>query len=113
MASELKKANLIDRLLLLLRRRRAFVVEGDSMAPTLNEGDVVLVKRGSKFGVGDIVLAAHPYRSSVKILKRVAAIGSDGELTLAGDNAAASTDSRTFGAVSVESCIGRVVCRLK
>ncbi len=113
MADELRKANLIDRLLLLLRRRRAFEVEGDSMAPTLTNGDVVLVKPGSKVTIGDIVLAAHPYRSSVNILKRVAAIGSDGALTLTGDNAAVSTDSRAFGSVSVESCIGRVVCRLK
>lgn len=111
MASELRKANLIDRLLLVLGRRRAFVVEGDSMAPTLNEGDVVLVEPGSKFGVGDIVLAAHPYRSSVKILKRVTAIGSDGALTLTGDNAAASTDSRTFGALAPGNIFGKVVCR--
>lgn len=113
MADELRKANLIDRLLLLLRLRRAFVVEGDSMAPTLSGGDVVLVERCSTVKIGDIVLAQHPYKISVKILKRVAAIGEDGALTLTGDNATASTDSRTFGAVSVESCIGRVVCRLK
>lgn len=111
MADELRKANLIDRLLLLLRLRRAFVVEGDSMAPTLTNGDVVLVKPGSKVGVGDIVLAAHPYRSSVNILKRVAAIGEDGALTLIGDNAAASTDSRTFGALPHGKIVGKVVCR--
>ena len=92
-------------------RRIAFLVEGDSMAPTLKDGDTVLVRPRADINVGDIVLADHPYRSSVTILKRVARIA-DGRVTLAGDNEAASTDSRTFGPVSIKSIIGRVECRL-
>ena len=67
----------------------------------------------SRIDVGDIILAEHPYKSSVKIIKRIAEIESDGKLQLIGDNPAQSTDSRTFGAVSIESIVGRVVCRLK
>ena len=90
----------------------AFLVEGDSMSPALNDGDTVLVRPLADIKVGDIVLADHPYRSSVTILKRVARIEGDGQVTLIGDNEAASTDSRTFGPVSIKSIIGRVECRL-
>ena len=83
------------------------------MAPTLKSGDAVLIDPNAKARIGDIVLANHPYKTSVTILKRVAEIGPNGKLTLVGDNAAESTDSRTFGAVSIECLIGRVDCRLK
>lgn len=83
------------------------------MKPTLHEGDAVLIASPADIEVGDIVLAAHPYRSSVTILKRVAEIRSDGTFVLTGDNPAESTDSRSFGAVSIESIIGRVICKLK
>ena len=82
------------------------------MSPTLKSGDAVLIDPNAKARISDIVLANHPYKSSVKILKRVVEIGPDGNLALIGDNAAESTDSRTFGAVSIECLIGKVVCRL-
>ena len=90
----------------------AFLIEGESMWPTLNEGDVVLVKRTSSVLEGDIVLAKHPYKSSVKIVKRVAEILPDGALILRGDNPVESTDSRSFGSILSSDVIGRVVCRL-
>lgn len=83
------------------------------MTPTLISGEVVLVRNMEKYIVGDIVLADHPYKTSVTVIKRIAHIDSDGALHLIGDNSAESTDSRTFGAVSIESIIGKVVCRLK
>lgn len=113
MADELRKANLIDRLLLLLRRRWAFVVEGDSMAPTLREGDVVLVERCSTVKIGEIVIARHPYKQSVKVLKRIGEINASGDYILVGDNPAASTDSRTFGPIRRSQIIGNVTRRLK
>lgn len=82
------------------------------MSPTLNSGDAVLVDTRANINVGDIVLADHPYKSSVTILKRVAEISADGRISLTGDNQAESTDSRTFGPVSIKSIIGRVECRL-
>ena len=112
MGKGLREANWKDRLLYFLGRLRAFSVEGDSMLPTLKSGDTVLIDPNTKIEVGDIVLADHPYKSSIRVLKRVAEIEPSGDLILVGDNAAESTDSRTFGAVSIESIIGRVICRL-
>jgi nickel-type superoxide dismutase maturation protease len=112
MKVEFRPPNWTERLLYFAGRRIAFLVEGDSMAPTLKDGDTVLVDPRADINVGDIVLADHPYRSSVTILKRVAGIEADGGVTLVGDNEVASTDSRTFGPVSIKSIIGRVECRL-
>lgn len=113
MGDELRIANWKDRLLQRLGWRLAFLVEGESMWPTLNEGDTVLVQPTSTAREGDIVLAKHPYKSSVKIVKRVAEILPDGALILKGDNPVESTDSRSFGSVSKNDVVGRVVSRLK
>lgn len=83
------------------------------MSPTLKSGDAVLIDPNAQAEIGDMVLVNHPYKSSVTILKRVAGIGPDGNLALIGDNATESTDSRTFGTVSIECLLGKVVCRLK
>ena len=96
-----------------LGRRKAFLVEGDSMLPTLESGDVVLLDKTGELKVGDLVLSDHPYRSSVRIIKRISEITPEGRFVLTGDNPAESSDSRTFGAVSIELMLGRVVCRLK
>ena len=113
MNERLRKANWKDRILYRVGKRSAFLVKGNSMTPTLCNGEVVLVIPLAVYSVGDVVLANHPYKSSVKILKRVAQIEPNGALHLIGDNPAESTDSRTFGTVSIESIIGKVVCRLK
>ncbi|MFZ1702165.1 MAG: nickel-type superoxide dismutase maturation protease [Pyrinomonadaceae bacterium] len=113
MDNEIPNATWKDRVLYFAGRRQAYLIEGDSMLPTLNDGDAVLIKPTRDIVVGDVILAYHPFKSSVTILKRVAEVAADGSLTLSGDNLAESTDSRSFGAVSVESIIGRVICRLK
>lgn len=113
MASEMRQANWIDRLLLLFGRRRAFRVDGESMMPAIRTGDAVLIDPAAAIAQGDVVLARHPYRSSVKILKRVSAVAPDGALTLIGDNPDESTDSRTFGSISIDLIIGKAVCKLK
>ena len=112
MRTELRKPTWTERLLYFLGRRTAFLVEGDSMSPTLNSGEAVLIDPRAKIDVGDIVLADHPYKSTVTILKRVAEVNADGSIRLLGDNDVESTDSRTFGPVSIKSVIGRVECRL-
>jgi nickel-type superoxide dismutase maturation protease len=113
MVNGLREANWKDRLLYRLGLRLAFLIEGESMWPTLNEGDAVLVQPTSTALEGDIVLANHPYKSSVKIVKRVAEILPDGALILKGDNPIESTDSRSFGSISKNDVVGRVVCRLR
>ena len=113
MSNTVNKANWKELLLYFLGQRKAFLVEGDSMTPTLSDGDRVLVDEKAYITIGDIVLAKHPYKSDVKIVKRVSEIADDGRLTLSGDNPAESTDSRAFGTVSLESIIGKVTSILK
>jgi nickel-type superoxide dismutase maturation protease len=76
------------------------------MLPALHPGDRLLVVQ-RRPRVGDVVALVHGGRTMVK---RVASIGADG-VTVVGDNAEASTDSRSFGPVEPVSILGRVVYR--
>ncbi|MGF1603460.1 MAG: S26 family signal peptidase [Thermosynechococcaceae cyanobacterium] len=111
----------------LCRRRFRLRVVGLSMVPTLYPGDEVLVD-GQAYGsslptVGDLVVAEHPGQSGLKIVKRVVALTVDEVCpkdsgsqeiaphyfcTLLGDNPEASTDSRSFGDISVHKLLGKV-----
>jgi nickel-type superoxide dismutase maturation protease len=113
MENELPVANWKERVLFFLGRRRAVLVEGDSMLPNLKNGDGVLINTDEKVAVGDIVLAKHPFKKSVNILKRISEIDENGNYFLVGDNPPESTDSRTFGALSAKHILGKAVCRLK
>jgi nickel-type superoxide dismutase maturation protease len=101
---------------LVLRRRVRLQVEGRSMLPGLAPGDYVLsdprAYRSHPPRVGDVVVARHPLKPGVRVIKRVAAIAADGRLTLRGDNPGESTDSRAFGALSPDAILGKVTCRL-
>jgi nickel-type superoxide dismutase maturation protease len=108
----MREANWKDRIMYAVGRRKIFRVQGDSMLPTLKDGDAVMIIRTKSIEPGDVVLANHPYKSSVKILKRVDAVDDDGRYTLTGDNPAESTDSRTFGSLSIECIQGKAVCRV-
>ena len=64
-------------------------VRGNSMAPTLADGDYVIGRRLSRrrpLRPGDIVVIDHPRYG--RMVKRVATVDPDGSLTLKGDNAA-------------------------
>jgi nickel-type superoxide dismutase maturation protease len=87
------------------------VVAGSSMQPHLYAGDCVLVRRGRRARVGDIVLVSRPDRPELLVVKRVREVLSDGRLWLAGDNPRSSDDSRSFGAVPASAVQGRVVWR--
>ena len=99
-----------------LTRRWLDVVEvvGDSMAPTLLPGDLLLVEswslRRREPLCGEVVLAPDPRWPARVLVKRVAAVG-DGHITLRGDNQSASTDSATFGSVPASSARWRVAAR--
>ena len=99
-------------LLWSLRRRRGFVVSGDSMRPLLRPGDIVLINPTAAPKPGDVLLTRHPFRTDVDIIKRLRHITEDGDLFVVGDNQADSTDSRTFGAISPGLLHGQVVLRL-
>lgn len=96
---------------ILAARHRLDVVEvrGRSMAPTLLPGDRLLVAR-LPARVGDIVLADDPRQAGRELIKRVAAIHARG-VVVRGDNPAASTDARAFGALPAQAVVWRVIGR--
>jgi nickel-type superoxide dismutase maturation protease len=108
----LREANWKDRIMYAIGKRKIFRVQGDSMLPTLKDGDKVMILPTKSIAPGDVVLASHPYKSSVKMLKRVSEITDAGRYSLIGDNPAKSTDSRTFGSLSIECIQGKAVCRI-
>jgi nickel-type superoxide dismutase maturation protease len=82
-----------------------------SMEPALRPGDWLLVRRTRRIRPGQIVLARHPARPGLLLLKR-AARRVDGGWWLESDNPGAGVvDSRRFGAVPVALIQGRVVAR--
>lgn len=82
------------------------------MLPILKDGDKVLVKPETNLQIGDIVVAKHPYKIT-PIIKRITKISTGGKVFLSGDNPDESTDSRTFGEISIKDVLGKVICKLK
>ena len=95
-----------------LRFRPLFrlAITGRSMLPTLRNGDRVLVLAARRLRVGDLVAIRDPRRPERTIVKRVTAADSLW-VTVAGDNAGGSTDSRHFGPVPRSLVRGRVIYR--
>jgi nickel-type superoxide dismutase maturation protease len=97
----------------LLRVRVAEV----SMLPALRPGDWLLVRRTPRIRAGQIVLARHPGRPDMLIVKRAARrVEGNGEVDggwwLASDNPdPAVVDSRRFGVVPDSLIEGRVLLR--
>ncbi len=87
---------------LLIARR----VVGASMQPRLAADHIVwasgLFKR---VRAGDVVVLEH---NGLEKIKRVEAV-QDGQLFVLGDNALASTDSRSFGWLDISAVIGKVI----
>jgi nickel-type superoxide dismutase maturation protease len=79
------------------------------MLPTFKNGDEVLIKSDKNYQLNDVVLANHPFKKSIKIIKRIGQITDDGKFFLIGDNPPESTDSRTFGFFNGDQIIGKVV----
>ena len=82
-----------------------------SMEPALRPGDWLLVLRTRRIRAGQIVLARHPGRPDMLIVKR-AGRRVDGGWWLESDNpAAGAVDSRRFGPVPGALIEGRVLVR--
>jgi nickel-type superoxide dismutase maturation protease len=82
-----------------------------SMEPALRPGDWLLVWRTGRIRPGRIVLARHPGRPDMLIVKR-AARRIDGGWWLESDNPdAGAVDSRRFGPVPLALIEGRVIAR--
>jgi phage repressor protein C with HTH and peptisase S24 domain len=88
----------------------AVLVEGPSMAPTLRNGDMLLVRRGGRaIRPGDVVVARFLARPDLLVVKRAVRPQGDGDgWWIEGDNEFATDDSRTYGAAKI---VGRVVLR--
>ena len=82
-----------------------------SMEPALRPGDWLLVWRTRRVRPGQIVLARHPGRPDMLIVKR-AARHVEGGWWLESDNqGAGAVDSRRFGPVPASLVEGRVLMR--
>ena len=82
-----------------------------SMEPALHPGDWLLVRRTRRIRPGQIVLARHPGRPDMLIVKR-AARPVDGGWWLESDNpGVGAVDSRRFGVVPVTLIEGRLLAR--
>ncbi|REJ79481.1 MAG: nickel-type superoxide dismutase maturation protease [Acidobacteria bacterium] len=99
--------------MLLIERREIYSIEGDSMLPALKDGERVLVDENAVFGIGDIVIAQHPFKSDVVMAKRITSIDVNGKYFLVGDNSGESGDSRTFGPVPIDYIQGKVTSRFE
>lgn len=88
--------------------RKRFVVrqvQGDSMAPALHKGQLVIGRATRELRPGDVVIVSHDGLEKIKRIEK-----QQGDLIyLLGDNAAASTDSRSFGWVQAKHIVAKVV----
>ena len=86
-------------------------VEGPSMLPALRAGDWLLAWRTERVRPGQIVLAWHPERPDLLLVKRVA-WREDGGWWLASDNAVpGAEDSARFGPVPAGNIVAVVLFR--
>ncbi len=91
------------------KKRRLFIIRrvtGDSMLPTLTAGHIIIgVTRFKAVRIGDVVVIRHQGLEKIKRIQQVR----DGQVYLVGDNPTHSTDSRSFGWLSVSVVCARVV----
>ena len=93
----------------LWRAVRRVEVVGDSMLPALQPGDRLLVLRPAPARPGDVVVVVDP-RLPRTMVKRVVDVDRHG-VTVLGDNASASTDSRDLGPLAPAAVRGRAFYR--
>lgn len=88
-------------------------IVGPSMEPALVNGDAWLVRTGAHLAPGDVVLARHPQRPDLLIVKRLAhridASDSARGWWVTADNLAQGEGSDSFG--PVREILGKLVLR--
>ena len=82
-----------------------------SMEPALRPGDWLLVRRGGKIRPGQVVVARHPARLGMLLVKRADRRQAEGWWLLSDNAGEATVDSRQFGPVPPELIEGRVLGR--
>ena len=105
----------------MLRRLRSLLplaryqVAGESMTPAVSPGERVLVNRAAYWlrrpRAGDVVVVRDPRAPQRLLIKRIDGPAGGDTWSLLGDNAPASTDSRSFGPVRRALLIGKVLSR--
>jgi steroid Delta-isomerase len=98
----------------------AVTVQGESMAPTLRPGELLVAVRPGRIRRGALVVVEHPDRAGYEMVKRVAGLPGDRveggvlgphQYWMAGDSIERSTDSRSFGPVGGAHLKGAVLAR--
>jgi signal peptidase I len=123
-----KKAFILALLVTLLLRLLIFdfiIAQGHSMEPSIKDGNVLVINRlrygvripwrqGQKYiirwaqpKVGEVVVFYTPMGELA--VKRCTALTEWGKFYAEGDNALSSYDSRSYGPVSVDNIIGKVL----
>jgi phage repressor protein C with HTH and peptisase S24 domain len=82
------------------------LVREPSMAPTLRDGDAILVWRTGRIRPGQVVVVRFPENPGLFIKRAVRPV--EGGWWVEGDNAQVSVDSRRYGPAEV---VGRVLLR--
>jgi nickel-type superoxide dismutase maturation protease len=87
-------------------------LEGDSMWPTFHDGDVLLFDTAidrATLAAGDVVLAVHPFKPNVRLVKRIQSVSDDTRFFLVGDqpDPTGSEDSHNFGRVDIHHLLAR------
>ncbi len=94
-----------------------FAVAERSMEPSLRPGDWLLVWRGFRVGnpprvrAGQIVIARHPGRADMLVIKRAVRRHADGWWLASDNQDAGAVDSRSFGPVPQAAIEGRLLLR--
>jgi nickel-type superoxide dismutase maturation protease len=106
------KCNIFFNIVLcMIGRRRRFIIQGESMLPTLPPGKWIFVEDGyytvHSPQINDLVLVYHPDKKGVVMVKRISAIEGNNVMVI-GDNLHSSTDSRHFGSVGVDQLKAKV-----
>ena len=113
--THIPNANLKEKIAWLLQQRKRYRVQGNSMVPTLQAGETVLVNLKAytqqQPRPDDVVMALHPNLPEQKIFKRVMFVDENGRIYLIGDNKQESNDSRHFGTLSPQFILGQVTSR--
>jgi phage repressor protein C with HTH and peptisase S24 domain len=80
-------------------------VNGNSMLPSLHDGQLVVGRQTRELNAGDVVIVMHNDMEKIKRIER-----HEGDLVyLLGDNPAESTDSRTLGWLPAKTILAKVI----